>query len=290
MANDRVAAFDVAHARQVRTRRTQTFLFLILFGLAFAASIWVGEVRPDRFVEGLPGFLNYVEGTFPKDTGEGTVADVQEWYWGFGTWLSLLFDTIIIAFVATLAGFILGFALCFPASKNLMQNRLVYFVTRRIMEIARAVPELVYALIFVFAFGIGPMAGVLAIAIHTIGALGKLFSEVNENIDAKPLEGVRASGGNWFQVIRYGVVPQVTPNFLSYTLLRFEINVRGAAIIGFVGAGGIGQELYFVIRQFVYTDISAIVILIVITVSLIDISCETLRHRLIGKETLVNAT
>jgi len=290
VANDHVAEFGFAHARMVRTRRLQTTLLLALFGLAFAASVWVGEVRPDRFVEGLPGFLNYIEGTFPKDTGQGTVADLQEWYWGLGTWLSLLFDTIVIAFVATLVGFVLGFALCFPASKNLMRNRAIYFVTRRVMEIARAVPELVYALIFVFAFGIGPMAGVLAIAVHTVGSLGKLFSEVNENIDLKPLEGVRASGGNWFEVIRYGVVPQVLPNFLSYTLLRFEINVRGAAIIGFVGAGGIGQELYFVIRQFVYADISAIVILIVITVGLIDISCESLRHRLIGKEGLSNAT
>ena len=286
---DPVAAFNQASAAQVKARRIQTALFAVFFLAAFAAAVWVGEVRPDRFVEGLPGILNYIEGTMPVATGEGTVADIREWYWGIGTWLSLLFDTIIIAFVATLAGFAGGFVLCFLGSKNLMRNRAVYFAARRVTEVARAVPELVYALIFVFAFGLGPLAGVLAIAIHTIGALGKLFAEVNENIDERPLEGVRAAGGNWFEIIRYGVVPQVMPNFTSYTLLRFEINVRGAAIIGFVGAGGIGQELYFVIRQFVYADISAIVILIIITVSLIDMGCESLRHRLIGREALVNA-
>jgi phosphonate transport system permease protein len=163
----------------------------------------------------------------------------------------------------------------------------VYFLFRRTLEVARAVPELVYALIFVFAFGLGPLPGVLAIAIHTAGALGKLFSEVNENIDSSSVEGVRAAGGNWFQVIRFAVLPQVLPNFASYALLRFEINVRAAAIIGFVGAGGIGQELFFVIRQFIYADVSAIVLMIIVSVCLIDITCEKLRHRWIGREQLL---
>jgi len=98
-----------------------------------------------------------------------------------------------------------------------------------------------------------------------------------------PIEGVRAAGGNWFQIIRLAVIPQVLPNYLSYALLRFEINVRSAAVIGFVGAGGIGQELMFVIRQFVYTDISAIVLMIIATVSLIDMTCEKLRHQFIAE-------
>jgi phosphonate transport system permease protein len=141
-------------------------------------------------------------------------------------------------------------------------------------------------MVFVFSFGLGPLPGVLAIGIHSAGALGKLFSEVNENIDMNLIEGVRATGANWFQIMRYAVLPQVLPNFFSYSLLRFEINVRAASIIGFVGAGGIGQELMFVIRQFVYTDISAIVLMIIFTVSIIDISCEKIRHAIIGKEVL----
>jgi phosphonate transport system permease protein len=172
----------------------------------------------------------------------------------------------------------------FPASRNLARHPALYCISRRLTEIARAVPELVYAMIFVFAFGLGPFPGVLAIAIHSLGALGKLFAEVNENVDAPPIEGVYAAGANWYQVMRYAVVPQVLPGYLSYTLLRFEINVRAASVVGFVGAGGIGQELLFVIRQFVYTDISAIVLLIILTVALIDMTCEKLRHRLIGAE------
>jgi phosphonate transport system permease protein len=143
---------------------------------------------------------------------------------------------------------------------------------------------LVFALIFVYAFGLGPLPGVLAIAVHSMGALGKLFSEVNENITAGPGEGVRAAGGNWMHLVRYAVIPQVLPDFASYTLLRFEINVRASSVVGFVGAGGIGQELYSVIRQFIYVDISALVLLLIITVALIDITCEHLRRRLLGEQ------
>jgi phosphonate transport system permease protein len=138
----------------------------------------------------------------------------------------------------------------------------------------------------VYAFGLGPLPGALAIAVHSMGSFGKLFSEVNENIDMRPVEGVRASGANWLQMLRYAVVPQVLPNFSSYTLRRFEINVRASSIVGFVGAGGIGQELYYVIRQFIYVDISAIVRLLILTVALIDITCERVHHRLIGEQVL----
>ncbi len=120
--------------------------------------------------------------------------------------------------------------------------------------------------------------------IHTAGALGKLFAEVVENIDMKPVEGIVASGGTRWQSIRYGVVPQVLPNFASYALLRFEINVRGASVMGFVGAGGIGQDLISAIRKFYYSDVSAILILIIATVMVIDLLTEQLRHRLVAPE------
>ena len=141
-------------------------------------------------------------------------------------------------------------------------------------------PEIVFALIFVWAFGIGPLAGILAIVIHTAGANGKLFAEVVENVDGGPMEGVSAAGGNWFHRVRYGVLPQVLPNFLSYTLLRFEVNVRGASVLGFVGAGGIGEELYHVIAFNYYEEISAIVVLIILTVAAIDLISERLRRGL----------
>ena len=134
------------------------------------------------------------------------------------------------------------------------------------------------------AFGLGAMPGVIALAIHTMGALGKLFSEVVENIDLKPVDGVTAAGGSWWQIVRFAVVPQVLSNFASYALLRFEINVRGASIMGFVGAGGIGQDLIEAIRKFYYSDVSAILLLILVTVAVIDTLTARVRHRLIGLE------
>ena len=145
-------------------------------------------------------------------------------------------------------------------------------------------PELLYALLFVQAFGLGALPGVLAIVVHSTGSLGKLFAEVNENASMLELEGVKATGAPWAQRIRYGLVPQVLPNFASYTLLRFEINIRAATVIGFVGAGGIGMHLMTAIRSFQYQDISAIVLMIVAVVIALDRGCDALRSRLIGRE------
>lgn len=282
-----VAAFEAANAELQKQQRTGTFFFAALFLIITAISLYVGEVRIDVILADLPGLFRYVHGTFPVIHADTALSDIKAWYWAFPVWLSLLFDTLIIAFLGTSLGAAGAFLLCFSGSRNLVRNTWIYLISRRIMEFARSVPELVYAMIFVFAFGLGPFPGVLAIAVHTCGSLGKLFSEVNENVNEDQIEGVRASGANWFQIIRYAVVPQVMPNFLSYALLRFEINVRSASVIGLVGAGGIGQELMFVIRQFVYQDISAIVLMIICTVAVIDISCEKLRHHIIGNEDLI---
>jgi phosphonate transport system permease protein len=190
----------------------------------------------------------------------------------------------MMAYVGTLVGALGALMLCFLASKNMTRSAALVFSTRRFLEFSRTVPEIVFALIFVVAFGLGPVAGVLAIAIHTMGALGKLFAEVVENVDMKPVQGVVATGGNWLQKIRFAVIPQVLSNFASYSLLRFEINVRGAAVLGFVGAGGIGETLISAIRKFYYSDVSALLILIIFTVIVIDTLTEKLRHRLIGAE------
>ena len=151
---------------------------------------------------------------------------------------------------------------------------------KRLLEFCRTVPDLVFALIFVSAFGLGPLAGVLAIGIHSFGTLGKLFTEVIENIDMNPVEGVRSAGGRFVDIVRFGALPQVLPNLASYALLRFEINVRASSIVGFVGAGGIGQDLFVAIRKFYYTDVSAILLMIIVTVSIIDLVTERIRHRL----------
>ncbi|MDB5536837.1 MAG: phnE [Devosia sp.] len=279
---ERLLSFEGRYRQQRSTRRAWTLLYAALFTAALVASIIVSKFSVPGLVKGLPMAWNYIAGTLPTLTFENLFADLSEWYWGLRFWLRLLVETILMGFVGTVLGGILALALCFPASRNLVANTGIYFAARRALEFCRTVPELVFALIFVFAFGLGPFAGVLAIAVHTAGSLGKLFAEVNENVDPGPIEGVRAAGGNWPMIIRLGVVPQALPNYASYLLLRFEINVRGASAIGIVGAGGIGQELYVAIRQFEYTDISAIMLLLIATTSVIDITCEAIRHRLIG--------
>lgn len=158
-------------------------------------------------------------------------------------YLPALIETINIAAVSTLVGVLLGFVFAMHGTRGLALWPRMIPVFRRFTDIMRAVPEIVIALMLIFVLGGGPVPAVIAIAIHTAGAIGKLFSEVAENADLKPVEGLASTGANWSQRILLGVVPQVAPNFLSYALLRFEINIRASAILGFVGAGGIGYEL-----------------------------------------------
>jgi phosphonate transport system permease protein len=272
------------YADAISAKRRRLLLAVALFLVAVAASAWMGEVALEKFVRNLWRFFAYFGNTVPPLSLATLWSDLAEWFWGLKRWLRLLGDTILIAYVGTLVGVICGFCLCFLASANLVRSRAVVFAARRTLEFCRTVPEIVFALIFVLAYGLGPLPGVLAIAIHTTGALGKLFAEVVENIDPKPLDGVAASGGNWFERIRFAVLPQVLSNFVSYALLRFEVNVRGAAVMGFVGAGGIGQDLIEAVRKFYYTDVSAILILIIIAVMIIDGATERVRHALIGME------
>jgi phosphonate transport system permease protein len=228
---------------------------------------------------------DYVWRTIPTIRFASLAEDVGEWLWGLDIWLVLLLDTILIAYTGTVLGGAAALLLSFPAAATLAP-RWAVTLSRRFLELARTVPTLVFALIFVYAFGLGPLAGVLAIAMHTMGALGKLFAEVHENADLRPVDAVRAAGGDWPQAMRFGVLPQSLPGVLSFGLLRFEINVREASVLGIVGAGGIGEELYLSVRQFSYPDISAIILLLLITVTLIDRLCESLRARVIGQDDL----
>ncbi|WP_439493134.1 phosphonate ABC transporter, permease protein PhnE [Bosea sp. (in: a-proteobacteria)] len=279
-----ITAHAAVYASAMAAKRRQT-----LIGAAvLAALVWLSaigsEVDLGKFFDNAWRFPKYILDTMPTLRLATFGADFAEWFWGWKGWLKLLWQTILIAYTGTILGVVGGFLLCFVAAANLGRSGWMRFVTKRYLEFCRTVPEIVFALIFVIAFGLGPLPGVLAIAIHTMGAMGKLFSEVVENIDMKPVDGLTATGASWWQVIRYAVVPQVLSNFASYSLLRFEINVRGASIMGFVGAGGIGQDLIEAIRKFYFTDVSAILLLIIVTVMLIDFGTERLRHALLSLE------
>jgi phosphonate transport system permease protein len=279
-----IAALSAGYRAEQTAKRRMTLLGIAILMLFALIAGRVAEVEPAKLFGNLDKFTSYFGRLFYLDSGASVFTDIREWFWGFGRWTNRLFDTLLIAYLGTLTGAIIAFFVCFSAAANLTPQRAKRFGARRFLEFCRTVPEIVFALIFVVAFGLGPVPGVLAIMIHTAGALGKLFSEVVENIDMKPVEGIVASGGTRWQAIRYGVVPQVLPNFASYALLRFEINVRGASVMGFVGAGGIGQDLIEAIRKFYYSDVSAILILIIATVMVIDIVTERLRHRLVAME------
>ncbi len=271
-----------AYEASVRSRRLHTALIFACVAVAIGLSSISAEVAPLRLIDNIGRFTSYIFRLFHLENGAPVWTDPAEWYWGLARWLRLLGETLMMAYVGTLLGAAGAFALCFLAAANVAPSRWLRIAVRRFCELCRTVPELVFALMFVIAFGLGPMAGVLAVAIHTLGALGKLFAEVVENIDMKPVEGVSATGADWHVAMRFGALPQTMSNFVSYTLLRFEINVRGAAVMGFVGAGGIGQDLIEAIRKFYYSDVSAILVLILVTVAVIDTLTARLRHRLIG--------
>jgi phosphonate transport system permease protein len=277
------------HRRRARLLTTLTAAVILLVCLLVSARI--SEAYPSALAAGLPRIGEYFYKLLPTLHwttllgGVKTEGSLAYWFYRLDSWTWLIFETSQMAALATLGGAVVALPLCFAAAANLAPNRFSYFGFRRGLELFRTVPDIVYALILVWAFGVGPLAGILAIGLHTVGALGKLFAEVVENADMRPWEGVRAAGGNWVQGVRYAILPQVLPNFLSYVLLRFEINVRGATVIGFVGAGGIGQELYTVISFNYYEEISAIVVLIILTVAVIDLLSERLRTLATGGAT-----
>lgn len=157
----------------------------------------------------------------------------------------------------------------------------VYQPMRRLMDACRAINEMVFAMLFIVAVGLGPFAGVLALAVHTTGTLAKLYSEAVEAIDPRPVEGIRATGAHKLVELVFGVIPQVMPLWLSFTLYRFESNVRSASVVGMVGAGGIGVVLFEVIRSFQYAHTCAVLIILVLSVSFIDLLSAHLRKRFI---------
>jgi phosphonate transport system permease protein len=284
LPEQQIASLNEAYRMAVRRKRLRGLFSMALFAAALTLAAIGSEVNLRTLFTYFGNFVSYFDRILTLDDQTRVWTNFGEWFWGWQKWLKLLGETILISYVGTLIGAVLAFALNFLAAENTSPAPWLRFAVRRALEFARTVPGIVFALIFVIAFGLGPMAGVLAIAIHSTGALGKLFSEIVENADMKPVEGVRSTGAGWLSCMRFAVLPQVTAGYASYALLRFEINVREASVMGFVGAGGIGQELVVAIRKFYYSDVSAILITIIVTVFLIDIATGWLRVRLFGGE------
>jgi phosphonate transport system permease protein len=237
--------------------------------LAFLGWAWKGaEIRPLDLVRDAGNIATYLSDFFPPD--------FRDWR----IYLREMLVTVHIAVWGTLLAVLAAVPLGLAASAN-VAPAWIHQPVRRLMDACRAINEMVFAMLFIVAVGLGPFAGVMALFVHTTGTLAKLFSEAVEAIDPRPVEGIRATGAHPLVEILYGVIPQVLPLWLSFTLYRFESNVRSASVVGMVGAGGIGVVLFEVIRGFQYAQTCAVLIILVVSVSLIDLLSARLRKRFI---------
>ena len=263
-----IASPQVEEMLAKETKRITTLRILYLVG-ALALLIYSARVSDIDLVELAEGgntMAEYISRYFPPDFSD----------WRF--YLADIVETVAMGIWGTLLAAVLAAPLAVLGSENLCPQIVVQPV-RRLMDTMRAINEVVFALIFVVAVGIGPFAGVLALFVHTTGTLGKLFSEAIDNIEVGPIEGVRASGASKLQEILFGVLPQVLPLWISFTLYRFEANVRSASVLGIVGAGGIGVSLYQSFRSFNYPKVCAILLILIVAVTVLDVLSAKLRRR-----------
>jgi phosphonate transport system permease protein len=239
-------------------------------------------------VEGLRQIGAYVTRLFPPDLSAGALRDAA-----IGA-----VETFAISLVGSVLAACIAFPLALGATRTILYRGVlyegqrlgrapmalrlgVYAASKTILAVLRTVPEIVWALIFVFVVGLGPFPGVLALGVHTGGVLGKLFGEVLEDVDPRPLEALQSTGASRLRIVLYGILPQAIPQFVSYALYRWEVNIRAAAIMGFVGAGGLGQRVYVAISLFLEHQLLTLILAIYVMVTLVDALSAWLRARLL---------
>ncbi|MCK3770613.1 phosphonate ABC transporter, permease protein PhnE [Microbacterium aerolatum] len=257
-------------ARMERAISIPRTRFLIGIPVAIIILFWsAGGVGFDfvKLGEGAVNMGEFLSRLFPPDFSK------------FGTIALLLIETLQMAIIGTVLGAVLSLFVAVAAASNIAP-RWLYYPARWLMNIIRSVPDLVFALMFVSAVGLGPFAGILAMTLGSIGSIGKIFAESMESVDRGPIVAMQAVGASKRQVIQYGVLPQAAPLLVSYTLLLFEGNVRGATILGLVGAGGIGLELTTAMRMYDYGHLSAIIICIIVLVTALDQGSALIRRRI----------
>lgn len=264
---------EATHPAVALPRRSlkRTWGSVLAWGLVLGLLVWSwdgADMRPGDLVAYSSNMAKFLAGFFPPN--------FRDW----PDYLEEMLVTIQIAVWGTALAVICAVPLGILSSENIAPWW-VYHPVRRLMDAFRAINEMVFAMLFVVAVGLGPFAGTLALWIHTTGILAKLFSEAVEAIDPRPVEGIRSTGATRTQEVVFGVIPQVMPLWISFTLYRFESNLRSATVLGIVGAGGIGQMLYETIRGFYYAETAAIMLIIIGAVSLLDIGSQFLRKRFV---------
>jgi len=256
---------------QSAARRRRTVLWLVVTAILAGLSVRHLGLTWGQFTDGLPQ-LGRILGYFVPPTHNGFLDLIL---WG-------LLETLAIAFLGTLMAAVASIPLGFMGARNIIPAWLFHFLIRRLFDGVRAIDAIIWALIFVGIVGLGPQAGVLALAFSDTGTLAKLFAEAVENIDEDQVDGVTATGATKVEAIRFAIVPQIAPVFLSHTLYFFESNVRSASILGIVGAGGIGRLLSERIQGNYWSEVAFIIIVILIAVALVDTLSKELRTRLVG--------
>lgn len=304
--SETAARVEASWREEHNRKRLYTWGGIAAIVIALVLSLWfANETNAGKFFDRLPYFFDFFIDLVPRDAWEpwralfdlpspyddgsfkynypvGRVYLTETFY--IPEYFYKMLETLNIAILATLVGAVLAFFLSFVAARNMVTNMWIRGAARRFMEVVRAFPEIVIAGFFVAVLSLGPIPAIIAVSIHTIGALGKLFFEVVENADMKSDEGLQAVGANWFERVWFGIVPQVMPNFTSYFLLRLEINVRASTIIGAVGGGGIGEVLRLSISRGHEAKTLAIVFLLFLTIVAVDQFSAWLRRKLVGEQ------
>lgn len=264
---------------QVRRKRLYSGILIAVFVALMASGYHLADSR------NAGGFWNGIGRVFdfPAEVIHEAVEKSLELPARMWEALPSLIETLNIAGAATLVGALIAVVLSLLSTRGLARWPRLIPVFRRTMDLMRAFPEIVIALILIYLLGGGPVPAMIAIAFHTAGALGKLFSEVAENADLKPVEGLASVGATWLQRMWLGILPQVAPNWISYGLLRFEINIRASAILGFVGSGGIGAELKTALQwgQGRYDEVVAIFIVLFLSIVAVDQLSSSLRNQFV---------
>ena len=276
------ASYKSDYIRLTHLRRLYSGVLALVLILLFFGGFYTADSRnAGGFFDGLDRLFDFPAEVLGEAWSEIDGLPALLWHY-----MPSLIETVNIAAVATLIGAIIGLLLSLFSTRGLAFWPAGIPLFRRSMDIMRAIPEIVIALVLIFIMGAGPIPAMIAIAIHTSGALGKLFSEVNENCDMKPVDGLASVGASWGQRMWFGVFPQVIQNYFSYALLRFEIYIRASAILGFVGAGGIGYDLRNTISwgKGRYDDATAIFMLLFLTIVLVDQLSSVVRNRVLGDQ------
>lgn len=289
--NRPAAPHDPAALRE-KARETSRASALVLLGSL--AALWLWSYRGSEVdmgllfsAEGGGALFEYAARLFPPDLSRKTLADAAA-----GAW-----ETFAISLMGTLLAAVIALSLVFFGSRNLayagllyemetrrglvLLRRVPYLAARAVLNLLRTVPEMLWALVFVFLVGLGPFPGVLALGVHTGGVLGKLFAEVLEDVDLQPVESLQSTGAGKLQILFYGILPQALPQFVSYTLYRWEVNIRVAAVLGFVGAGGLGQRIHIAISLFLEQQLLTLLMVLYVLVTGVDYLSAYLRRRVV---------